>query len=127
MTRPAEPITPVQIESKLRHLIGDLSNRQETLAKARDAETETEIALRRARAIAAHSEACPVPLRGGFTVGQRDAWIDAQVADEHDAHDRATTMRETALDALRTAQAIAELAQSLNASVRLAYSQASRS
>lgn len=122
-----EPLTPVQIESKLRQLVTEITTKQQDLASARLHETEAELAMKRARLVAAHSPDCPVPSRGGATVAQRDEWIDAQIQDEAEAHRWAITHREIAVDALRAVLAVTDTAQSLNASVRQAYAMAGRS
>lgn len=115
-------LTPVQIEAKLTALVTEMTTAQKTLAAARDAETTAEIALKRAHARAFHDGACPKVTRGGYTVADRDSWIDSQVMNEWAAHKIATTAREVAQDNLRVTLAIAETVRSLGASVRTAYS-----
>jgi hypothetical protein len=60
--------------------------------------------------------------RGGYTVADKDAWIDEQVMNEWVAYKVATTAREVAQDNLRVLLAVAESWRSLGASVRTAYS-----
>lgn len=122
-----EPLTPVQIEGKLRQLITQITQAQQTLAHARDHETETEIELKRQRLALSLDDACPTPKRGGVTVAQRDEWIENQCFEAWADHRNATTAREIAQDALRATLAVSDTAQSLNASVRQAYAQAGRS
>lgn len=119
-------LTPVDVERKLTQLVGQITNAQNNLRVARDAETEAAIALKKARLIAADHEDCPVPSRGSTTVAQRDDWIDAHVMPEWSAAKRAETSREIAQDALRATLAIAETVRSLGASVRTAYDLAGR-
>lgn len=128
MTEPftPEPLTPVQVESKLRRLIGDLTKAQVELSKARDGELFAEIRLKRARAKASASAECPKPSRGGVTVAERDAWIDARVAQEWEHYRAAVVCRDIAQDALRTHRDIASVVQSLASSVRVAYDMAGR-
>lgn len=117
-------LTPAQVEDKLRRLVTDLTRAQQELSTARDAETETEIALKRARLALALSDECPKPSRGGVTVAQRDEWIESHCTEQWEAHRRAETAREIAQDALRTNFELAKVVQSLNASVRTAYGMA---
>ncbi len=114
-------LTPAQVEAKLRALVTDLTRAQADLSAARDAETQTEIALKRAKITAAHSEKCPRPVRGGVTVAERESWIDTECIEEWEAHRIAVTSREIAQDALRTVRDIASVVQSLGQSVRQAY------
>lgn len=122
-----EPLSPVDVEAKLRSLVTELTKAQAELRDARDAETNAEIEHRKARLKAAHSDHCPVVSRGGPTVADRDAWIDREAFREWAAHQWAVTVRETAQDNLRTVRDIAEVVRSLSASVRAAYQMAGSS
>lgn len=117
----SESLTPVDIERRLIQIVTDITRAQSELRKARDWETESEIALKRARLIASHRDDCPAPVRGGVTVGQRDEWIDRQCFEAWSAQRQAETAREIAQDGLRTVLAVAETVRSLGASVRMAY------
>ena len=66
----------------------------------------------------------PRVARDGFTVAERDAWLDEQVADLRFDYDKAVVVRESAQDHLRTLFVQCELARSLNASVRQGYEMA---
>lgn len=120
-------LTPVEIEQKLRDLVNEMYTAQKSLAAARDAETASEIAYKRAKARAFHHSDCPHVSRGGHTVADRDAWIDTKVMDEWAAARVATTAREIATDNLRVVLAVSETVRSLGASVRMAYSLAGTS
>ena len=120
-------LTPAQVESKLRQLVGDLTRAQQSLSSCRDACTEAEILLKRARIAASHSERCPRPVRGGTTVAEREAWIDTEVQSEWEAYRRAATAQDIAQDALRTTRDIASTVQTLARSVQQAYSLAGSS
>lgn len=116
------PLTPVEVEAKLRNLVNEMYLAQKTLADARDRETQAEITYKRANAAAFHHSDCPHVSRGGHTVADRDAWVERKVMDEW-AHARvATTAREVAQDNLRVVLAVSETVRSLGASVRSAYS-----
>lgn len=117
-------LTPVDVERRLRQLVSQITSAQGELRTARDNETEADIAHKKARLVAAHSEDCPKPVRGGTTVGERDEWIDRQVFAEWSAYRRAETQREIAQDALRSVLSVAEVVRSLAASVRTSYEMA---
>jgi hypothetical protein len=120
-------MTPVEVEARLSGLVTEMTQAQRDLAKARDAETQAEIAYKRAKARAFHHSDCPHVSRGGHTVADRDAWIDTKVMDEWAQARVATTAREVAQDNLRVVLAVAETMRSLGASVRSAYSLAGAS
>jgi len=115
-------LTPVESEQQISDLIKAAYDAQKTLADARDTETASEIEYKRAKAKTYHRGDCPKVTRGGYTVADKDAWIDEQVMDEWVALKIATTAREVAQDNLRVILAVSESARSLNASVRQAYS-----
>ena len=115
-------LTPVDVERRLIQLTTQITQAQNELRKARDDETTTEIALKKARLVASHREDCPKVTRGGTTVSERDEWVDRQCFSEWSAYRLSETAREIAQDALRTTLAIAEVVRSLAASVRTAYS-----
>lgn len=117
-------LTPVQVEQKLFELTVEMYEAQKTLRNARDTETTAEIAHKRAVATAFHSPDCPKVTRGGYTVADRDAWVDQQCMNTWAAMKVATTAREVAQDNLRVILAVAETVRSLGASVRQAYSMA---
>lgn len=118
-TRIPEQLTPIEVEQRLRASISMLTRGQAMLREARDAETEAEVAYRRAQ-YAAMMRAAPVE-RGGQTVGERDAWVARETVEEWAAYRRAQTMREAAQDHLRTVRDVVEVLRSLGASVRTAY------
>jgi multidrug efflux pump subunit AcrA (membrane-fusion protein) len=116
-----EPLTPLAVESKLRQLVTDLSRAQAALRQARDLEVDARHEHDRARRRALLSEKSPKVTRGGYTTAERDAWVDDQVADLRFAADKATVVREAAVEQLRVLLAQAEIVRSLGASVRQAY------
>ena len=97
----AEPLTPVDIERRLRGLLNDLTRAQAALAQARDIEVNAKHELGRARRRALLSGKAPKVARGGYTTAERDAWVDQEVADLQFAYDRAVIARESAQDHLR--------------------------
>lgn len=121
--RPLEPLTPVEIETRLRQSITMLTRAEGGLREARDAETEAEIRYRQALYRAHLSRECPTVGRGATdaTVAERDAWVQRTVDSEWQAYKRAETFRESAQDHLRTVRDVVEVLRSLGASVRTAY------
>jgi hypothetical protein len=118
-----EALTPLDVERKLRALVNDLTRAQAELREARDAEVDAKHAWDRGRRRALLSGECPKVTRNGWTTSERDAWVDDQVGDLRFDYDRATVVREAAVDRLRVLMAQAELVRSLGSqratSVRL--------
>jgi hypothetical protein len=123
MTTP-EPLTPLDVETRLRHLVTDLARAQAALRQARDLEVDARHEHDRARRRALLSEKSPKVTRGGYTTAERDAWVDEQCADLKFAADKATVVREAGQDRLRVLLAQAEIVRSLGASVRQSYEMA---
>lgn len=119
----AEPLSPVEIEQRLRQSITLITNAQTALRNARDRETEAELAYKGKLWRATLDPAAPRPGRGSgdATVGERDAWVSLQAQTEWEAYRRAEVTREAAQDHLRTVLAVVEVLRSLGASVRTAY------
>lgn len=126
MSQP-EPLTPLSVEAKLRHLVTELSHAQIALRQARDLEVDTRHEYDRARRRALLSEKSPKVTRGGYTVAEQAAWVEGECADLKFAADKATVVREAAQDRLRVLLAQAEIVRSLGASVRQAYEMAGAS
>ena len=116
-----EPLTPLDVEAKLRSLVTDLTRAQAALAQARDLEVDARHEYERAKRRALLSEKSPKVTRGGYTVAEQSAWVDEQCGDLKFAADKATVIREAAQDRLRVLLAQAEIVRSLGASVRTAY------
>jgi hypothetical protein len=122
-----EPLTPLEVEAKLRSLVTDLSRAQAALRQARDEEVDRRHEYDRARRRALLSEKSPKVTRGGYTVAEQSAWVDEECADLKLTADKATVIREAAQDRLRVLLAQAEIVRSLGASVRQAYEMAGSS
>jgi hypothetical protein len=123
MTAP-EPLTPLAVEQKLRHLVTELSRAQASLRQARDLEVDKRHDYDRAKRRALLSEKSPKVTRGGYTVAEQTAWVDSECADLKFDADKATVVREAAQDHLRVLLAQAEIVRSLGASVRQAFDMA---
>lgn len=119
-----KPLTPIAVEAKLRQLVNDLARARAALRQARDLEMDARHEYDWACRRALLSEKSPKVTRGGWTVGERMAWVDEQCADLKFAADKATVVREAAQDRLRVLLAQAEIVRSLGASVRTAYEMA---
>ena len=119
-----EPLTPLDVEAKLRALVTDLSRAQAALRQARDEEVDKRHEYDRARRRALLSDKSPKVTRGGYTVAEQSAWVDEECSDLKLASDKATVIREAAQDRLRVLLAQAEIVRSLGASVRQAYEMA---
>jgi hypothetical protein len=117
----AEPLTPLDIERRLRGLLNDLTRAQAALAQARDLEVDAKHAHDRARRRAMLSGKAPRVSRDGATVAERDAWTDDQVADLRFDYDKAFVVRESAQDHLRVLLVQSDIVRSLGASVRQAF------
>lgn len=120
-----EPLTPIHIEGKLRALVNAIALAQSDLRNFRIKEAEATVILMRATVAMSMNPACPQVKRGEVTVGDREAWIDAQTINEKSEAIHATALREIAQDALRARIAESQAVQSMNASVRQAYAMVS--
>jgi hypothetical protein len=116
-----ESLTPVDVERRLRQLVNDLGRAQAALRQARDLEVDARHEYDRARRRALLSEKSPKVTRGGYTVAEQAAWVDQECEDLKFAADKATVVREAAVDHLRVLLAQAEIVRSLGVSVRQAY------
>ena len=119
-----DPLTPLDIERKLRNLVTDLSRSQAALRQARDLEVDARHKYDRAKRRALLSDDSPKVARGGHTVAEQAAWVDNECADLKFDADKATVVREAAQDHLRVLLAQAEIVRSLGASVRQAFDMA---
>lgn len=85
MSAPAvsEPWTPRQVEQKLAELYNAVAQGELAMRKLLEAEADAKLEYERAHVIAAMDPNCPIPTRGGATVGERDSWIRGVVEDEY--------------------------------------------
>jgi hypothetical protein len=116
-----EDLTPVECERKLRGLVTQMSQAQTELRKVRDAEVDKKHEYEAAKRRAFLSADCPKPTRGGFTVADREVYVDDACAEEQRAYDIATARREAAKDHLQTIRDQAMVVMSLLRSVSTAY------
>jgi hypothetical protein len=78
-----EPWTPVQVETKLAELMNEVAQAELAMRRLLEQEADAKLEYERAHVIAATDPRCPVPSRGGATVGERDSWIRGMVEDEY--------------------------------------------
>jgi len=116
-----EDLTPIDCERRLRSLVTQMSQAQTELRNARDAEVDRKHEYEAAKRRAFLSADCPKPTRGGFTVADREVWVDDACAEEQRAYDIATARREAAKDHLQTIRDQAMVVMSLLRSVSTAY------
>jgi hypothetical protein len=121
---PYEPLTPLQVERRLRGLVTELSKAKTDLEQARNDEVDAKHAYQSARRRALLSADCPKVTRGGYTTAERDAWVDEQVAELEKVFDLAEVKRKTAEDHLRTVRDQSVVVTALAKSVNTAYQMA---
>lgn len=116
-----EDLTPIECERKLRGLVTAMSQAQAELRSARDAEVNLKHDWEAARRRAFLSADCPKPTRGGYTVADREVYVDDACADEQRAYDIATARREAARDHLQTIRDQSMVVMALLRSISTAY------
>jgi hypothetical protein len=124
MTTPMEPLSPIDIERKLRSLVSNLTVAQSGLRDDRDAEVAAKHVYERIHRRAMLSDECPKVTRGGYTTAERDAWVDEKSAEAREAYEIAEARRKAAEDHLRTLRDQSMVVATLAKSVHLAYSMA---
>lgn len=117
-----EPLSPVDVERKIRQLVNDLGKALQELGEARDAEVHAKHAYESERRAALLSPERPRVERGGMTTAERDAWVEERCANRKHEFDIAETVRKAAEDHLRVVHDQASLVQTLARSVHQAYS-----
>lgn len=96
----SEPTTPRSVQDKLRYLTQEMEKAGTALKAARNEEVEAKQTWLSAKRRALLDPDRPRVERGGFTVAERDAWVDDQAADEHQAFMVAEAKRKAARDHL---------------------------
>jgi hypothetical protein len=124
MSEHYEPLSPVDIERKLRALVNDLALAYKDLAEARDAEVHAKHEFESAHRSALLDPNRPRVERGGLTTAERDAWVGERCSAQKWEYDVAEAVRKAAEDHLRVVRDQASLVQTLARSVHQAYSMA---
>ncbi|MEU7170372.1 hypothetical protein ABZ949_02625 [Micromonospora tulbaghiae] len=113
--------TPVDAENAMRWVLRAMHDAQQQLREMRDAEVEAKHAHESARRNAFFSPDCPKPERGGFTVADREAFVEREAAAERRAYELATAAREAAQDRLRVLNSQSVVLAALNKNVQAAF------
>lgn len=108
-----EDLTPLDCERKLRAIVNEMSRAEKELRLARDKEIDKKHEYQAAKRAAFLSKDCPRPTRGGYTVADREVWVDDQAAKEERDYDTAVARRQDAKDHLDTVKEQANSVQSL--------------
>lgn len=119
---PVEPWTPRQVEQKLAELFNAVAQGELSMRKVLEQEADAKLEYERAHVIAAMDPNCPIPTRGGATVGERDSWIRGVVEDEFRGYEYAqlnVTMQKRYLERLERQVSIV---QTMSKMVLAAYS-----
>ena len=114
-------LTPVEAERMVSHFMTAVTKATIAFSHAGDALIEAKKEHRRAVVMAEFDPACPKVVRNETTVGQREAWVLRETMSAVNNLHAAEVMRETALEALRSARSNQQAAMAINASVREAY------
>lgn len=124
MSEVYQPLSPVDIEQKLRALVNSLAAAYKELTEARDAEVHAKHAYESEHRAALLDPARPRVERGGMTTAERDAWVADRAAAKKEAYEIAEVVRKAAEDHLRVVRDQASVVQTLARSVQQAYSMA---
>lgn len=116
-----EPWTPVDAEKALRWVLRAMLDAQRGLAVARDVEVAAKHEYESAKRRAFFHADCPKPTRGGFTVADRDAFIEKATAEQRESYELATSAKEAAQDHLRTLNAQSVVMSALAKNVQQTY------
>lgn len=114
-------LTPADIQRQLRWLYNALAQATMATARARNAEVEAKHAYERARRAALMSAQCPRVTRGGYTVADRDAWVDEQCDGQRQAYELAMVARQASEDLMRLRRDQSLIVMSLARQVETAY------
>lgn len=111
--KPIEDLMPIDCERKLRSLVNEMTRAERALRKARDKEVGAKHLYQAAKRVAFMSPDCPKPARGGYTVADREVWVEGQCAEEERAYDSAVVERQEAQEHVNTVREQATSVQSL--------------
>jgi hypothetical protein len=117
-----EPWTPVDAEKALRWVLRAMLDAQRNLAQARDVEVTSKHVYEDAKRRAFFHDDCPKPTRGGFTVADRDAFIEKATAQERQDYELASATKEAAQDHLRTLNSQSVVLSALAKNVQQTFS-----
>lgn len=116
-----EPWTPVDAEKALRWVLRAMLDAQQALKDMRDAEVAAKHVYESAKRRAFFADDCPKPTRGGFTVADRDAYLEKATAEQREKYELATVAKEGAQDHLRTLNSQSVVMSALAKNVQQTY------
>lgn len=116
-----DPWTPEQAENALRWVLRAMYDASKALKTARDVEVDAKHAFESARRVAFFSPDCPRPERGGYTVADREAYIERATAEQRQAYEIASKEKEAAQDHLRTLNSQSVVLAALSKNVNQTY------
>jgi hypothetical protein len=117
-----EPWTPNDAEKALRWVLRAMLDAQRGLSQARDVEVAAKHEYESAKRRAFFTDECPKPTRGGFTVADRDAFIERETAVQRQDYELATAAKEAAQDHLRTLNSQSVVMSALAKNVQQTFS-----
>lgn len=104
-TQYVDPLSLMESQRQQRWALRAMWDAKNQLAAVRNDEVEAEAAYLSARRRMFFNADCPVVVRGGVTVADRDAWVDEQVADLEQKWKLAKAATQAAKDHLDTVRA----------------------
>lgn len=116
-----DPWTPSKVEDAMRWVLRAMLDAQQRLKAARDGEVAAKHAFESVRRAAFFSAACPKPERGGYTVADREAFIEREVVAERQEYELASAAREAAQDHLRVLNSQSVVLSALAKNVQQTY------
>ncbi|MFB6392577.1 hypothetical protein [Polymorphospora lycopeni] len=97
-----EPWTPTDAENALRWVLRAMHDAARQLADLRNEEVAAKHDFEAAKRRAFFAGDCPKVERGGYTVADREAYIERATVDQRQAYELASAAKEAAQDHLRT-------------------------
>jgi hypothetical protein len=113
--------TPVVARARCKRIGTQLTQAQLALRRERRTEVEAEIAYRSARRRAQMASDAPKVERGGYTVADKEAWVDDAVQDEYLAWRLAELARVAAQETWKRLDQQGIIAQAMLKSVDIAF------
>lgn len=101
-TQYVNPLSLIEAQQYQRWVLRAMWDATNDLKTVRDLEVEAEAEYLSARRRQFFHEDCPVVIRGGVTVADRDAWVDQQVASEEEKWKLAKATTQAAKDRMDT-------------------------
>lgn len=116
-----EAWTPVDAENAMRWALRAMHDTQQQLKQARTDEVNAKHDYESARRAAFFAPECPKPERGGYTVADREAFIERATVNERQRYEIAAMTRDAAQDHLRVLEKQSVVLAALNKNVQAAF------